>query len=72
MNYMGLCLIICLFVFPGQLIYIIKRNSFKILSLVSLKGQANKNFISNLIQENPHFYMISFKSSQPLTRTIKY
>lgn len=61
-----------LFVFPGQLIYAVKRNSFKIFSLASLKGQANKNLIRRLIEENPHFYMISFKSSQPLAQTIKH
>lgn len=69
---MSLCLIICLFVFPGQLIYVIKRNNFKIFSLASLKGQANKNLIRKLLEENLHFYMTSFKSSQTLTQTIKH
>lgn len=61
---------ICLFIFPGQLIYIIKRNGLKIFSLASMKGQANKNVIRRLIEENPHFCMSSFKSSQPLTQTL--
>lgn len=45
---MDLYLFICLFVFPGQLIYVIKRNRFKIFSLASLKGRANKNIIRRL------------------------
>lgn len=61
-----------LFVFPGQLIYAIDRNSFKIFSLASLKGQANKTLVRKLIEEDPDFYMTSFKSSQPLTQTIKH
>lgn len=61
-----------LFVFPDQLICAIKRNCFKIFSLASLKGQANKTLVRRLMEENPDFYMTSFKASQPLTQTIKH